>query len=107
MKFEWKVERGKKLTFEDRVHNIACFEIVLNILRMKTKAGDEDVTEEIQALCFFVLECMFKDKELEDDVLFEKIMKLKDKKVHKFRVSAMKCMNIPEELASANEIGEA
>ena len=43
MSFEWKLEKNKKLTFEDKVHNLACFEIVVNILRMKTKAGEDDV----------------------------------------------------------------
>ena len=37
MSFEWKLEKGKELTFEDKVHNLACFEIVINILRMKTR----------------------------------------------------------------------
>jgi len=107
MNFEWKIEKDKKLTFKDRVHNLACFEIVLNILRMKTKSGQDNVSEEMEALCGFALECMFKGKDLEDDELFERIMRLKDKKVHIFRSSILKQMNIPEVMADANEIGEA
>lgn len=103
MKFEWKLEKGKKLTFEDKVHNIACFEIVLNILHMKTKAG-EDVSEEIQALCFFALECMFKDNDLGKDDLFEAVMKLKKKEVDNFRSRAL---GIPKEMLNTREIGEA
>ena len=34
MSFEWKLEKGKELTFEDKVHNLACFEVVVNILRI-------------------------------------------------------------------------
>ncbi len=108
MNFEWRMERDKELTFEDRVHNLACFEIVLNILRMKAKAGDDDIKDEIQALCGFALECMFKGKELEeDDDLFDRIMHLKNKNVHTFRTGVLKQMGVPEEVASANEIGEA
>ena len=47
MNFKWKLEKGKKLTFEDRVHNLACFEVVLNILRMKIKSGEDDISGEI------------------------------------------------------------
>ena len=107
MNFEWIMEKDKKLTFKDRVHNLACFEIVLNILRMKTKVGEDNVSDEMEALCAFALECMFKDKDLEDDELFERIMQLKDKKVHTFRAGILKQMGIPKEMADANEIGEA
>ena len=93
MSFEWKVEKGKKLTFEDKVHNLACFEVVVNILRMKTKAGDDDVGDEMQALCGFALDCMFKDIPIDDD-LFESIMELKD-------------MGVPESIMDSPEIGEA
>ena len=106
MSFEWKLERGKELTFEDRVHNLACFEVVVNILRMKTKTGEHDVSEEMQALCGFALDCMFKDNIIDDD-LFESIMELKDKKVKKFKVDMLKKSGIPEEVMEASEIGEA
>ena len=107
MDFEWIIEKDKKLSFEDRVHNLACFEIVLNILRMKAKSEDDDISDEMQALCGFALDCMFKDKDLNDDNLFSKIMKLKNEKVDIFRASILKQMGIPEELSRANEIGEA
>ena len=106
MNFEWKMEKGKELSFEDRVHNLACFEIVLNILRMKARDND-DVTDEIRALCGFALECMFGEKDLEEDGLFESIMILKDKNVNNFRSSALKRMGIPKEMVGAKEIGEA
>ena len=106
MNFEWKMEKGEELSFEDRVHNLACFEIVLNILRMKA-VNDDDVGDEIQALCGFALECMFGEKDLEDEDLFDSIMILKDKNVHNFRANVLKQMGIPKEMVSANEIGEA
>ena len=106
MEFKWKVERGKKLNFEDRVHNLACFEIVINILRMKTKSGNDNVKEEMQALCGFALDCMFKDRVL-DDELFDDIIKLKDKKVHHFRADMLNKMGVPKEMVDANKIGEA
>ena len=106
MNFEWKLEKNKDLTFEDKVHNLACFEIVVNILRMKTKSGDEDVSEEMQALCGFALDCMFKDNNIDDD-MFDDIMDLKDKKVHKFRSNIIKQSGIPKEIMEAPEIGEA
>ena len=31
MNFEWKLPKDGKSTFEEKVHNLACFEIVLNI----------------------------------------------------------------------------
>ena len=107
MNFEWKMEKGEELSFEDRVHNLACFEIVLNILRMKARSGDDDTGDEIRALCGFALECMFGEKDLEDEDLFERIMILKDKNVHNFRANVLKQMGIPKEMVSANEIGEA
>ena len=107
MNFEWKLEKNKKLTFEDKVHNLACFEIVLNILRMKTKAGEPDVSEEIQALCFFALECMFKEDDLDNIEFFKTIMSLKEKKVTIFKDNILKGMGIPKEMANTNEIGEA
>ena len=107
MKFEWKMSKDNDITFEDKVHNLACFEIVLNILRMKTKAGDEDIDQEMQALCGFALECMFGDTDLTDEDLFETIMNLKDKKVRKFRAGLLKNMGVPESVMEATEIGEA
>ena len=106
MNFEWKLEKNKDLTFEDRVHNLACFEIVVNILRMKTKSGEDDVSEEIQALCGFALDCMFKDTHIDDD-MFNSIMKLKDKTVDKFKDNMLKKTGIPKEVMDAPEIGEA
>ena len=90
MNFEWKMPKDGKSTFEEKVHNLACFEIVLNIFRMKTKAGDEETSDEMQALCGFALECMFGDMDLTDEDLFKTIMGLKDKKVHKFRATLLK-----------------
>ena len=107
MEFKWIVEKDKKLTFKDRVHNLACFEIVLNILRMKTQAGEDDVSDEIEALCSFALEASFKDEDLGDGKLFDRIIRLKDKTVNTFRSSILKQADIPEEMAGANEIGEA
>ena len=107
MKFEWKMLRDSDISFEDKVHNLACFEIVLNILRMKTKAEDEDISDEMQALCGFALECMFKDIDLEDEDLFSTIMQLKDRKVHKFRSKMLKDMGVPESIMESTEIGEA
>ena len=107
MNFEWKMPKEGELNFEDKVHNLACFEIVLNILRMKTKAGDEEVSDEMQALCGFALECMFGDMDLSDDDLFGTIMSLKDKKVHKFRTRLLKDMGVPESVMESTEIGEA
>ena len=106
MNFEWKMGKGEELSFEDKVHNLACFEIVLNVLRMKA-VNDDDVGDEIRALCGFALECMFGEKDLEDEDLFERIMILKDKNVHNFRANVLKQMGIPKEMVSANEIGEA
>ena len=66
MSFVWKMPKDKKPSFDDKVHNIACFEVVLNILKMKLTAG-EDIEDEVQALCGFALECMFGDVDLGDD----------------------------------------
>ena len=98
--------KGEELSFEDKVHNLACFEIVLNVLRMKA-VNDDDVGDEIQALCSFALECMFGEKDLEDEELFERIMTLKEDSVADFRTNMLKQMGIPKEMVSANEIGEA
>ena len=106
MNFEWKMGKGEELSFEDKVHNLACFEIVLNVLRMKA-VKDDDVGDEIRALCGFALECMSGEKDLEDEELFERIMILKDKNVLNFRTNMLKQMGIPKEMVSANEIGEA
>ena len=106
MSFEWKLEKGKKLTFEDKVHNLACFEVVVNILRMKTKTGENDVSEEIRALCGFALDCMFKDTHIDDD-MFDSIMELKEKTVSKFKTDILKKTGIPREVMDAPEIGEA
>ena len=107
MCFEWKMPRDGDITFDEKVHNLACFEIVLNILRMKTKAGDEDIDQEMQALCGFALECMFGDTDLSDEDLFRTIMSLKDKKVRKFRAGLLKDIGIPVSVMEAPEIGEA
>ena len=107
MKFEWKMSSDKDITFEDKVHNLASFEIVLNILIMKAKAGDDEVSDEMQALCGFALECMFGDMDLRDEDLFGTIMSLKDKKVHKFRATLLKDMGVPESIMDSPEIGEA
>ena len=104
MNFEWKMEKGEELTFDDKVHNLACFEVVLNILRMKTMAGDKDVSQEMQTLCFFALESMFRDSNLDDSDFFETIMHLKEKKVNKVKAEML---GIPEEMARAHEVGEA
>ena len=107
MNFEWKMPKDGKTTFEEKVHNLACFEIVLNIFRMKSKAGDEDTSDEMQALCGFALECMFGDVDLTDNDLFETIMTLKDKKVGKFRNTLLKDMGFPESIMDSPEICEA
>ena len=107
MDFEWKMEKGKEPTFDEKIQNLACFEVVLNILRMKTKAGESDISMEMQALCGFALECMFKDIDLDDEDLFKNIMDLKDKKVYGFKTSMLKDMGIPQEVAESHEIGEA
>ena len=106
MNFEWKLEKNKELTFEDKVHNLACFEIVVNILRMKTKAGEDDVGDEMQALCGFALDCMFKDILIDDD-MFDSIMELKDKAVYNVRAKLLKASGIPREIMEAPKIGEA
>ena len=106
MSFVWKMPRDKEASFEDKVHNIACFEVVLNILKMKLTAG-EDIENEVQALCGFALECMFGDVDLSDNKMFESIMKLKDKKVDKFRSKLLKDMGVPEDVMYAPEVGEA
>ena len=107
MNFEWKMPKDGKTTFEDKVHNLACFEVVLNILIMKTKAGEEDLTDEVQALCGFALECMFKGSALDNDELFESIMLLKNSTVHKFRKNILKGMGIPKEALISRDVGEA
>ena len=107
MNFEWKMPKDGNITFEEKVHNLACFEIVLNIFRMKTKAGDEETSDEMQALCGFALECMFGDMDLTDEDLFKTIMGLKDKKVHKFRTTLLKDVGIPASIMDSQEIGEA
>ena len=107
MNFEWKRPKDGNFTFEEKVHNLACFEIVLNIFRMKTKAGDEDTSEEMQALCGFALECMFGDMDLADEDLFKTIMGLKDRKVNKFRTTLLKDVGIPASIMESPEIGEA
>ena len=106
MNFEWKLEKNKELSFEDKVHNLACFEIVVNILRMKTKAGEDDVGDEMQALCGFALDCMFKDTPIDDD-MFESIMELKDKAVYAVRAKMLKASGIPEGMLDSTSIGEA
>ena len=107
MNFQWKMPKDGKSTFEDKIHNLACFEIVLNIFRMKTKAGDEDTSHEMQALCGVALECMFGDMDLADGDLFETIMSLKDKKVGKCRNTLLIDMGVPESIMDSSEIGEA
>ena len=107
MNFEWKMPKNSNPTFDDKVHNLACFEIVLNILRMKTKSGEEDIADEMQALCGFALDCMFGDTDLDDEDLFSAIMQLKDRKVHKFRTGMLKDMGVPESIMESTEIGEA
>ena len=107
MSFEWKMPKNDEISFEDRVHNLACFEIVLNILRMKTKAGEEDIDNEMQALCGFALECMFSDTDLSEEDVFKAIMQLKDKKVRKFKTGLLKDMGVPESVMESTEIGEA
>ena len=107
MNFEWKMPKDGNSTFDEKVHNLACFEIVLNIFRMKAKAGDEDTSDEMQALCGFALECMFGDMDLTDDDLFKTIMGLKDKKVHKFRTTLLKDVGIPASIMESPEVGEA
>ena len=107
MNFEWKMPKDGNITFEEKVHNLACFEIVLNIFRMKTKAGDEETSDEMQALCGCALECMFGDMDLKDEDLFKTIMGLKDKKVHKFRATLLKDVGIPASIMDSPEIGES
>ena len=107
MNFEWKMPKDGNSTFDEKVHNLACFEIVLNIFRMKTKAGDEETSDEMRALCGFALECMFGDMDLTDEDLFKTIMGLKDKKVHKFRTTLLKDVGIPASIMDSPEIGEA
>ena len=107
MNFEWKMAKGEELSFEDKVHNLACFEIVLNILRIKATSKEDDVGDEVRALCGFALECMFGKKDLEDEDLLERIMTLKEDSVADFRTNMLKQMGIPKEMVSANEIGEA
>ena len=106
MDFTWKIIKGKKNQFEDKVHNLACFEVVLNIMRMKINSN-EDVSEEMQALCGFALECMFGDTDLTNDDVFNSIMDMKDKKVHKFRNKLLKDMGVPKDVMDAPAIGEA
>ena len=106
MNFERKLEKNKDLSFEDKVHNLACFEIVVNILRMKTKAGDDDVSDEMQALCGFALDCMFKDILIDDD-MFDSIMELKDKAVYAVRAKMLISVCIPEGMLDSPNIGEA
>jgi hypothetical protein len=84
MNFEWKMPKDGNSTFDEKVHNLACFEIVLNIFRMKTKAGDEETSD-----------------------LFNTIMGLKDKKVSKFRTTLLKDIGLPESIMDSPEIGEA
>ena len=107
MNFEWKMPKDGNNTLDEKVHNLACFEIVLNIFRMKASAGDEDTSDEMQALCGFALECMFGDMDLTDEDLFKTIMGLKDKKVHKFRTTLLKDVGIPASIMESPEIGEA
>ena len=107
MDFEWKMPRDSEPSFDEKIHNLACFEIVLNILRMKTKSGDNDIDSEMKALCGFALECMFGDTDLENEDMFSTIMKLKDKKVNKFRNTLLKDMGVPESIMDSPEIGEA
>ena len=106
MNFTWKIIKGKKGQFEDKIHNLACFEVVLNIMRMKINSN-EDVSEEMEALCGFALECMFGDSDLSDKNVFTNIMKLKDKKVNKFRDKLLKDIGVPKEVMDAPAIGEA
>tara|TARA_R100000008_G_scaffold37884_1_gene21585 strand:+ start:478 stop:819 length:342 start_codon:yes stop_codon:yes gene_type:complete len=106
MKFVWKIPKNGDPTFEDKIHNIACFEVVLNILRMKCKM-DDDVSDEVQALCGFALNCMFDDNDLDNEDMFEAIMDLKDKQVGKFRNKIFKDMGISEPSTNNSQIGEA
>ena len=107
MNFEWKMPKDSEPSFDEKIHNLACFEIVLNILRMKTKVDEDDIDNEMQALCGFALECMFGDTDLEDEDMFDTIMDLKDKKVNKFRASLLSDMGIPKDTVMNSEIGEA
>jgi len=105
MKFEWKLRKKSKLTFNDKIHNLACFETVLNIMRMRIKS-DLETFEEMEALCGFALECMFGDS-VQDDKLFNKVMDLKDEKVNKFKSKLLQEMGVPGDVMHAPEIGEA
>ena len=106
MEFKWTMSKDKQLKFKDKIHNLACFEIVLNIMRMKISAK-EDTSDEMQALCGFALECMFGDIDLSEEKLFESIMDLKDKKVDKFRKKLLRDMGVPLSVMNAPEVGEA
>tara|TARA_Y100000310_G_scaffold241642_1_gene245679 strand:- start:1123 stop:1446 length:324 start_codon:yes stop_codon:yes gene_type:complete len=107
MKFEWKLDKDKELTFDDKIHNLACFEIVLNILRMKVISGEKNTNEEVQALCGFAMEAMFHDTDLSEEDMLDTIIKNKDKMVKDFKKSIQKECGIPDEINHGSEIGEA
>ena len=107
MNFEWKMPRDGDPSFDEKIHNLACFEIVLNILRMKTRANEDNVESEMEALCGFALECMFGGADLENEDMLSTIMQLKDKKVSEFRATLLKDMGVPDNAIMTNEIGEA
>ena len=107
MEFKWKINNNiKKTSFDNKIHNLACFEVVLNILKMKCKAKDS-TDEEVQALCNFALNCMFDKKDLNDEHEFDSIMVFKDAKVTKIRNKLLKEMGVPESIMDNPQIGEA
>jgi len=77
MKVLWKRITDKS-SDEDRIHNLALFEIFMTIINNK---ADCSIKEEVQALCAFAMGCMYPD--MQDKHEFDKILFKKDKEIEK------------------------
>jgi len=107
MEFKWKIDKNKKMKMEDKINNLAFFEVVLNILIMKATSGNEDIQPEVNALCGFAMGSMFnEDKEMEEGV-HESIVEMKNVAVAKFKKSLFSDLGIPNDIATSGGPGEA
>lgn len=107
MKFQWKIDKNKKMKMKDKINNLAFFEVVLNILIMKATNGNEDIQPEVNALCGFAMGSMFNDgKEMEEGE-HESIVEMKNVAVAKFKKSLFNDLGIPNDIVASGGAGEA
>lgn len=77
MKILWERITDKS-TDDDRIHNLALFEIFITIINNKAGCSIED---EAQALCAFAMGCMYPDMQDTDE--FKRILFKKDQEIEK------------------------